>query len=625
MRFEHPYFLYALALVPLIAGLLHILYVRHQKISNRFIANALIDQKFLKQHKRIAQIQAICLLVGVTFAIIALARPQWGKTEEVIKRQGLDILVAVDVSKSMLTQDVRPTRLERTQWAIKDLVKQLKGDRVGLMAFAGEAFMMCPLTLDYNGFLLSVDDLAPSVIPRGGTRISSAIEEAIRNYGTSVGYDKTLVIITDGEDLEGQALAAAQHAKAKGIRIFTVGVGTKEGDLIEITDDNGQKQYLKDAQGQVIKSKLDENLLQSIAFETGGAYVRSSPTEFGLDFLYEKQLSLLTKQELDSKQWMQYHERFQWPLTIACVMFMMWMGIPLVLKRALIGIVCVYSLMSTSAFASVTHEVNQGNQALIKGDIDKAMTNYTKAYQHDSANETIMYNLANGYYRQGNYNKAADLYSQSQQSKDTRIQRQSTYNLGNTLFHQAQQIETTDINKAISIYEQALKQYDDALSKSANDEDALKNKKITEEKIQHLKEKKQQQDNQQGQSQDKGKENAQDKSSQQQPNKSQQDQDQQPSSSKDSTQGNKSESSETPEEQKSASHQDDQKSAGDKSQQGTNDSSQEKVQSAQEAAKDVEKAKALEMLNDYQRLEGQQGMLYLHDKKSDERPVSKDW
>jgi Ca-activated chloride channel family protein len=257
-------------------------------------------------------------MAAFVLMIAALSRPQWGYHLRPVKRHGLDIMVVIDVSKSMLTQDVKPSRLERTKLAVKDLVMKLNGsDHIGLIAFAGDAMVMCPLTYDYNGFLLSLDDLSVDSIPRPGTNISQAIDESVKAYQGMADSDKAVILVTDGEDEEGNAVKAARKAKEKGVRIFTVGVGTREGDLIQVTNADGQTEFLKDADGNVVKSRLNENLLQQIAYITDAAYVRSAGANFGLDYLYDRQLSKLKKHDAEVKMARQYDERFQWPLTLA--------------------------------------------------------------------------------------------------------------------------------------------------------------------------------------------------------------------------------------------------------------------------------------------------------------------
>ncbi len=306
MRFAQPSILHWLWLTPIVFLCLYGLYVRRKKISSRFS----------KQGSQQGISKEVLLTVVFVFTLLALAQPQWGYEIQPIKRQGLDMLVAVDVSKSMLTSDVKPNRLERTKLAVKDLVKKLKGDRVGLIAFAGEAFLTCPLTNDYNGFLLALDDLSVDTIPKGGTDMAKAITEAIKSFGPS-GEHRAFVLVTDGEEQQGDAVAMARQAKDKGIRVYTVGIGTQEGDLVRGPNEQGEIDFLKDRQGNFIKSRLNERLLQEVAYITGGSYVRSSGAQFGLDYLYEQQLSKLAKHDFGESQDKKYHERFQWPLGVA--------------------------------------------------------------------------------------------------------------------------------------------------------------------------------------------------------------------------------------------------------------------------------------------------------------------
>lgn len=259
------------------------------------------------------------VLIIIVFSLIAFSfmRPQWGFKWQEIKRKGLDILAAVDVSRSMLAEDIKPNRLERTKLALADFVKHLKGDRIGLIAFSGSAFVQCPLTVDYSGFLLSVDALDINTIPKGGTSISSAIRQAIESYEGGLKKYKVLIIITDGEDHEGDPVKAAELAQKEGIKIFCIGIGTSEGELIPVTDESGNKAFLKDRSGAVVKSRLDEATLQKIALTTGGSYVRANSKEFGLDLIYKEKLSEMEKRELETKMAKQYEERFQIPLGIA--------------------------------------------------------------------------------------------------------------------------------------------------------------------------------------------------------------------------------------------------------------------------------------------------------------------
>jgi Ca-activated chloride channel family protein len=262
-------------------------------------------------------LKKVLLTLVLFFSVVALARPQWGFEWREVKKEGLDILIVMDTSRSMLTQDVKPNRLERTKLAVQDLLKKLKGDRVGLIAFAGDAFMVCPLTVDYGGFLLSLNDVGIHTVPRGGTNIPAAIAEAIRGYDKTPNKYKAVIIITDGDNLEGDPLFWAKKAHEKGIRIYCVGIGTKEGDLIQVVDDAGGGSFVKDPDGNFVKSRLNEELLQQVALGTGGVYVRASGAEFGLDLIYDQELARLEKREIEGRKEKRYYDQYPFPLAVA--------------------------------------------------------------------------------------------------------------------------------------------------------------------------------------------------------------------------------------------------------------------------------------------------------------------
>lgn len=263
------------------------------------------------------RLKTIFIASAVFFIVISFMKPQWGFSWEEVRKKGVDILIAIDVSKSMLAEDVKPNRLERSKLAVRDLLAKLGGDRVGLIAFSGSAFLQCPLTSDYTGFVLSLNDLGVDTIPRGGTSISSAIGEAIKTYKSETQDEKTLVIITDGEDHEGDPIRAAEAARREKIKIFCVGIGTGEGELIPVKDETGQRVFLKDREGNIVKTRLDEATLGEIARITGGIYVRASGAEFGLDVLYRERFSKMGKRVFEDKLTKRYKERFQIPLFLA--------------------------------------------------------------------------------------------------------------------------------------------------------------------------------------------------------------------------------------------------------------------------------------------------------------------
>jgi len=264
--------------------------------------------------------QKLKAMLGVLVAfllVFALIGPRWGFQWHEVKRQGIDIMVAIDTSNSMLAQDVKPSRLERSKLAIEELLDLLQGDRIGLIAFAGNSFLQCPLTLDYSAFAIALNAVEAGIIPRGGTSISSAIRTAITAFEGKAKKYKALILITDGEDHEGDPVKAAEEAAEQGIKIFCVGVGTREGELIPVVDEDGNRSFLKDREGQVVKSRLDETTLQKIALTTGGGYVRASGVEYGLDVIYNEKIATTEKRELESKLQKRYEERYQIPALIA--------------------------------------------------------------------------------------------------------------------------------------------------------------------------------------------------------------------------------------------------------------------------------------------------------------------
>lgn len=292
-----------------------------RKTLEAFAQKELLPELMSSFDERKKYLKLFLLNLAVLLIFFALMRPQWGFHWQEIKHQGLDILIAIDTSKSMLAQDVKPNRLERAKLAVKDFLKNIKGDRIGLIAFSGEAFLQSPLTVDYNGFLLSLESLSVDIIPKGGTSLSGPIREALKSYDGGMKKHKVLILITDGEDHKGDSLLAAEEAKKEGIKIFCIGIGTPEGELISITDEKGNKKFLKDRKGNFVKTRLDETSLLKIALTTGGSYVRASGAKFGLNLIYEQRLAKMEKRDFKSKMVKQYEERFQ--IFLACAILLL--------------------------------------------------------------------------------------------------------------------------------------------------------------------------------------------------------------------------------------------------------------------------------------------------------------
>lgn len=317
MRFSNLQFAYLFWLIPVMIGFYFWVFRSKRRTLERFADAHLLPNLTTTVSTAGQKAKALLTILVVCFIAAALIGPRWGFRWQETKRQGIDILVAIDTSKSMLTQDVKPNRLERAKLAVKDLLGLLTGDRIGLISFAGTAFVQCPLTLDYGAFALTLNRIDTTTIPRGGTNLASAILTAMEAFGTKGRKHKALIIITDGESHEGNPEEIAKQAAQTGIRVFCIGIGTREGELITLTDESGKRTFLKDRDGQVVKSRLDEVILQKIVLVTGGSYVRTSGAEFGLDLIYNEKIAQMEKKELESKLQKRYEERFQIPLLIA--------------------------------------------------------------------------------------------------------------------------------------------------------------------------------------------------------------------------------------------------------------------------------------------------------------------
>jgi Ca-activated chloride channel family protein len=258
-------------------------------------------------------------LVAIFLLIFAIARPQIGTKIEEVKREGVDVLVAIDVSKSMLARDIPPSRLDKAKHEVESFIDRLRGDRIGLIAFSGVPFVQCPLTLDYGAAKIFLDIMDPDLIPVPGTALGGAIQKAIETFDQQERKHKVLVLITDGEDHGDDVMKFAEEAERQGIVIYTVGIGSPQGEPIpELATGSGFK---KDRQGEVIITKLDEFTLEKIALQTGGKYFRASSGEDELDDIYEN-ISRMEKKELGSLQFSQFEDRFQYFIVLAFLLLM---------------------------------------------------------------------------------------------------------------------------------------------------------------------------------------------------------------------------------------------------------------------------------------------------------------
>ena len=319
MRFGDPQAFWFLLCVPVFALFLWWAF-RRKRLALALFGSAELMDKLASGVSRIRQgVKAALMCGGFLFLILALVQPQFGSELELIHRRGVDLVIVLDTSLSMLAEDIKPNRLDRARFEIEGLIERLEGDRVGLVAFAGYSHVLCPLTLDYGAAKMFLGQADVTLISEQGTAVAEAIRTATRGFGSDERKYKALILITDGENHVDDPIAAAEEAAEEGVRIFAVGVGTAEGELIPIRDGD-RVDFLKDAEGKIVKTRLDETTLKEIARLTDGLYVRASGGGIGLTAVYE-QIALMEKRDLGSQRYAQYIHRFQWPLAFALLCF----------------------------------------------------------------------------------------------------------------------------------------------------------------------------------------------------------------------------------------------------------------------------------------------------------------
>ncbi len=459
-----------------------------------------------------------CMISGaVACLVLALAKPRWGFEWIDAKQRGADIIIAVDVSKSMLAPDVSPSRLERARRKVSDLLDRMSGDRVGLVAFAGTSFVQCPLTMDYGAVRMFLSYLDPELIPTQGTDLGSAIDMSLVGLfdgapeGTTTG--RAIIIMTDGEDQEGQGLKAAEVAKSKGVKVYTMSIGSEEGTLIP--EPGGG--FKKDRQGNLVISKPNEPALKAIAQATGGTHVRSVAGDGDIEALYDngilKEIDREENQEIRTKRW---HERFQWFLAAAVLLLFLE---PLVrdvrlprkasVAKAPKGIHALGLILILGAlfFDDNAHaaSLSEAHKYYDEKDYEKAANAFSEAEKEDPANPELTYNRAVSQFRNGNFEGASEGFGRSAGSSDKSLQEKSWYNMGNSLSYMQK-------------FKEAVDAYENTLKLNPGNVKAKENLALVKKL---LEQKKDQKDNQQ--KGDKNKENQEENKDQQQQDGQQQD------------------------------------------------------------------------------------------------------
>ena len=499
MRFEHPNLLWLLLVIPPALSLFFWWAERaRQRLLTQFVEARLLAQLTVGISPARRKLRLVLLILAVAFLVITLARPQRGFDLQEVGQRGLDIVVAVDTSKSMLATDIAPNRLARAKLATLELMQRAGTDRMGLVAFAGDAFLECPLTIDNTAFQQSVSALDVNTIPQGGTALAAAIDTALTAFKEKDHY-KVLVLFTDGEDNDEGALAAAKKAADAGLKIFTIGIGSAEGTLVQVADGKGNSDYVRDPQGNVVKSKLNAPLLQQIAGAAGGFYLPLQGADT-INTLYERGLEPLPKSEGKEKLVRRYHEQFQWPLAAAIVLLLAEMFLPerrapsrreskaetklagtvpgvpgATLAGLLLLVVCGNALASP---ADALRDYQAGNYT-------NAVQEYERLAQIYTNDLRLIFNAGAAAYRGTNFDEAVKAFTLVTTAPDLKLQQQAYYNLGNTQYRMG--AATKDLDGLQETWETAIKSYERAASLNTNDVDAAFNLTFTKKGVEQIK------------------------------------------------------------------------------------------------------------------------------------------
>ncbi|NLN29995.1 MAG: VWA domain-containing protein [Bacteroidales bacterium] len=318
-RFANPAFLYLLLLLPVMI-ILWTVNERRKRKALRRLGDIGLVRKLMPEYSAVRPgLKFLFSLLAMALMILTLARPQFGSRLEEVKKQGVEVIIALDVSNSMLAEDIQPDRLTRARQALNRLIDRLENDRIGLIVFAGDAYTQIPITTDYVSAKMFLSSVSPDLVPKQGTAIGSAIDLGIRSFTPGEDKSRAMIIISDGENHEDDPVAAAAEASRAGIVIHTIGIGSPEGVPVPVHT-GGRKEYLKDHEGNTVITKLDEETLKKIAVSTSGTYIRAGISGLGLDEVYNE-IRKMKKQDMESKMYTEYNDQFRF-FAIAALIFL---------------------------------------------------------------------------------------------------------------------------------------------------------------------------------------------------------------------------------------------------------------------------------------------------------------
>ena len=480
MTFGQPLWFWAFAIFPIFAAFFARNERRREKLVRKLVAARLQDRLAGNVSVAKRRVRFLLLLLGLAGVILSLAQPRYGYTWQESKRRGRDVLLAIDVSRSMLATDLAPNRLARAKLTAQDLIRQLEGDRVGLVAFAGSAFLQAPLTADYGAVLNSLTELDPDIIPVGGSNMAEAIKTAEEAFGKGESDHRCLIIFTDGEELDADGIRAAERVKDT-MRIFTVGLGSTDGSLIPVPGPRGGSEFVRDPDGQFVKSKLDEARLRKIAEATGGFYVHllNGPAE--MTQIIRDGLGKMSEQDIDAKLARQPIERYQWPLSAALVLLASSM---LIGERKRARRVASLAAALVLAWPALALAKNEGVTAYEGEDYTGAMERFEQQLKRVPESEALHFNLGAAAYKAGEFDKALESFARAVTSPDPRLRAKAEYNFANTLYQRG--AAQKEKEPKIMEWRGALQHYDEALKVDPKNGDAEFNRDLVRKMIEQL-------------------------------------------------------------------------------------------------------------------------------------------
>ena len=507
MNFASSTVLYLIPIViPLIVWFLWWSWRKRQFLVRQFVSERLLPQLLEGASPSRQKLKLVLLAASILFILLALARPQWGFVWEETTQRGRDILVAIDTSKSMLAADMAPNRLQRAKLAALDLQRLAKYDRLGLIAFAGGAFLQSPLTLDDEAFRQNIESLDTSIIPQGGTSLAEAIENAVSAFASEEGDNhRVLVIFTDGEDQDQGALAAAEKAAEKNMKIFTVGVGTPAGELIRVTEPNGQTSFIKDSSGNAVKSRLNEDLLRQIA-TTGNGFYLALREGNAMQTLYQKGLEPMPTTEISSKLVRHLNEQFHWPLGIAIALLIVEILLPPAAKKRLRPQVAMILLFLV--VPSIDASPSRAYKDYKAGHYKDALNEYEELLSKKPNDPVLSYNAGASAYKAKKLETAVKHFNNAVTAPDLGLQQSAYYNLGNAQYKLGE--DESKPEDKIKLWENSLKNYQSAVKLNEQDKDAVFNRDFVQKRLEELKKQQQQQNKDQNKDDNKDKQDNQD-------------------------------------------------------------------------------------------------------------------